>query len=145
MRDEYVHGSTAHRLGAIPNEKEKPKLYTERRRRARKSTRRMNFPYVLFLSTAMIFTGLLLIGYITVQSDITNSIKNISSLENQLNDLKLENDEEYSRITSSVDLEEVKKVAIDELGMKYAGEGQIVNYSGEDSDYVRQFSDLPTK
>lgn len=105
----------------------------------------MNFPYVLFLSTAMIFTGLLLIGYITVQSDITNSIKNISSLENQLNDLKLENDEEYSRITSSVDLEEVKKVAIDELGMKYAGEGQIVNYSGEDSDYVRQFSDLPTK
>jgi len=79
----------------------------------------------------------------TLQSDITNSIKNISRLESQLNALKLDNDEEYSRITSSVDLEEVKRIAIQELGMKYAEEGQIVIVEGGGSDYMRQMADIP--
>lgn len=81
--------------------------------------------------------------YIGLQSDITNSIKNISRLESQLNALKLDNDEEYSRITSSVDLEEVKRIAIQELGMKYAEEGQIVIVEGGGSDYMRQMADIP--
>ena len=81
--------------------------------------------------------------YIGLQSDITNSIKNISRLESQLNSLKLDNDEEYSRITNSVDLDEVKRVAIQELGMKYAEEGQIVTITGGGSDYMRQVADIP--
>ena len=64
-------------------------------------------------------------------------------MESQLNALKLDNDEEYSRITSSVDLEEVKRIAIQELGMKYAEEGQIVIVEGGGSDYMRQMADIP--
>ena len=41
--------------------------------------------------------------------------------------MKLSNDEDYSRAASSVDLEEIRRVAIGELGMRYAKEGQIVN------------------
>ena len=81
--------------------------------------------------------------YIGLQSDITNSIKNISRLESRLNTLKLDNDEEYSRITSNIDLEEVKRIAIQELGMKYAEEGQIVTVTGGGSDYMRQVADIP--
>ena len=103
----------------------------------------MNLGYVLFLSCAVIAAGLILTIYIGLQSDITNSIKNISRLESQLNALKLDNDEEYSRITSSVDLEEVKRIAIQELGMKYAEEGQIVIVEGGGSDYMRQMADIP--
>ena len=44
---------------------------------------------------------------------------------------------------SSVDLEEIKRIAISELGMKYAKEGQVITYSGEGSDYVRQYDDIP--
>ena len=57
--------------------------------------------------------------------------------------MKLSNDEEYSRIESSVNLEQIKQIAINELGMTYAGEGQIVEYSSEGSDYVRQVADIP--
>ena len=57
--------------------------------------------------------------------------------------LKLENDENYSRIDSSINLEEVKRIAIQELGMRYAEEGQIVTFSGEGSDYVRQTGEIP--
>ena len=57
--------------------------------------------------------------------------------------MKLENDETYTKIMSSVDLEEIKRIAINELGMKYAKEGQVITYSGEGSDYVRQYDDIP--
>ena len=41
------------------------------------------------------------------------------------------------------DLEEVKRIAIQELGMYYAQEGQIISFNGEGSDYVRQTGDIP--
>lgn len=103
----------------------------------------MSLGYVLFLSCAVIAAGFILMIYIGLQSDITNSIKNISRLESRLNTLKLDNDEEYSRITSNIDLEEVKRIAIQELGMKYAEEGQIVTVTGGGSDYMRQVADIP--
>jgi len=37
----------------------------------------------------------------------------------------------------------VKRVAIQELGMKYAEEGQIVTVTGGGSDYMRQVADIP--
>ncbi len=103
----------------------------------------MNPAYVLFLAFAMVVSSMILISYIRLQSDITNSISHIAALESELNALKLSNDEEYSRIESSVNLEEIKKIAIEELGMTYAGEGQVVEYSSEGSDYVRQIADIP--
>ncbi len=57
--------------------------------------------------------------------------------------MKLDNDERYSRINSDINLEEVRRVAIQELGMQYAKEGQIIIFNGEDNDYVRQTGDLP--
>ena len=103
----------------------------------------MNVASVLSMAVAMVAAGIILTWYLMLQSDITNSIKRIASLESQLNELKLENDENYSRITSNVDLEEVKRVAIQELGMRYAEEGQIITFNGEGSDYVRQTGKIP--
>ena len=45
------------------------------------------------------------------------------------------------RIESAIDLEEIKRVAIAELGMTYPKEGQIVTYGSVDYDYVRKVSD----
>ena len=99
--------------------------------------------YILFLTAAMVVTALVLIFYIRLQSEITGNVKTISRLESELNTLKLSNDEAYSRATGNVDLEKVKQIAIGELGMTYATEGQIVTYSGEGSDYVKQVAEIP--
>ena len=40
-------------------------------------------------------------------------------------------------------IEEIRRIAIEELGMTYAKEGQVVMVSGEGSDYVRQISAMP--
>lgn len=103
----------------------------------------MNPAYVLFLCVALIATGIILVNYIGLQSDITSSVKRISRLESELNELKLANDEEYIRVSSNVDLEEIRRIAIQELGMQYAEEGQIVTFSGDSNDYVKQMSDIP--
>lgn len=143
----YVQGNTARKLNALPQIEQPVRRVDEktarRTHRNRARALRMNVGNVLFLSVAMLAAGMILTMYLSLQSDITNSIKNISKQEKLLNDLRLDNDENYSRITSSVNLEEVKRIAIQELGMGYAVEGQIITFNGESSDYVRQTGELP--
>ena len=60
--------------------------------------------------------------------------------------MKLANDEEYDRIMGSVDMEEIKKIAMNELHMKYPDSGQVSNMiESTDSDYVRQYKEIPKK
>ena len=140
----YVQGNTARKLQTVPDIQQAPvKKVSNRTRKNRERALHMNIGSVLFMAMAMVLAGIILTWYLTLQSDITNSIKNISRLESELNYLKLTNDENYSRITSNVDLEEVRRVAIQELGMRYAEEGQIIKFNGEGSDYVRQTGDIP--
>lgn len=139
----YVQGNTARRIQAVPDRNEPVKKVSARTRKNRERAKHMNIGSVLSMAVAMVAAGFILTWYLTLQSDITNSIKNIAALESELNQLRRDNDENYSRITSNVDLEEVKRVAIQELGMTYAREGQIVVFNGEGSDYVRQTGDIP--
>ena len=90
----------------------------------------------LFVAAYALFT------YVEAQSRLTISTKNVAALESQLNSLKISNDEELNRINASINMEEIKRVAIEELGMTYAREGQVVVIESEGSDYVRQLKSL---
>lgn len=140
----YVQGNTVRRLQAVPERENEPlRKVSTRTRKNRERARHMNIGSVLSMAVAMVAAGFILTWYLTLQSDITNSIKHIAALESELNELKRDNDENYNRITSDINLEEVKRVAIQELGMSYAKEGQIVIFNGEGSDYIRQTGDIP--
>lgn len=139
----YVQGNTVRKLSALPETREPIHKVGGQTKRNRARALRMNIGSILFFAVAIVTAGFILTGYITLQSDITNSIKHISKQEKYLNDLRLDNDENYSRITSNINLEEVKRIAIQELGMRYAEEGQIVVFNGEGSDYVRQTGEIP--
>ena len=142
----YVHGNTARKLELVPayeERRQERRKVSPRTRKNRERALHMNIGSVLSLAIPMVGAALILTAYLTLQSDITNSIKNIAALESTLNNLKMDNDENYSRITSSVDLEEVKRIAIQELWMQYAQEGQIIRFNGEGSDYIRQTGNIP--
>ena len=140
----YIQGSAVRKLDVTREIEQSPKKkLSNTARKNREKAEHMSLGYVLFLSLALFATGCILVGYIRLQSDITNSIEHIASLESELNDLKLANDEEYNRITSSIDLEEVRRIAIQELGMKYAEEGQIIVFESENNDYVKQMAPIP--
>lgn len=138
----YIQGSAVPKT--VQQEIEEPiRRLSHHTARNRQYAKRMNPGYILFLTMAMAVTAIALISYINLQSEITSNVKTISQLESELNTLRLANDEAYSRATGNIDLEEVKRVAIGELGMTYATEGQIITYSGEGSDYVKQVADIP--
>lgn len=138
----YVRGSAVRKTDIRRELEEPEKQLSHTTRKNRDRARHMNFFYVLFLSAAMVVTGVVLIGYIQMESAITKSVKEIAALESRLNNLKTENDEALGRIESSIDLEEIRRIAITELGMTYAGEGQIVEIPDEGSDYVRQYTQI---
>lgn len=140
----YVQGNTVRNLQQQQEITERPKKKVNNSiRKNRERAKHMSAGYVLFLGAALAACGMILVYYIGLQSDITNTVKNISRLESQLNDLKVENEENYSRISSSVDLEEIRRIAIQELGMQYAQEGQIISFASESSDYVKQMAEIP--
>ena len=72
-------------------------------------------------------------------------MKHIASIESQISDLKADNDANYKRIMTSVDLNEIKNSAFNELGMAYATEEQVVYYSVESSNFIDQYVDIPVK
>lgn len=139
----YIRGNAVRKLDSIRElEAEVPKKLSHTTRKNRDKALYMNLGYLSFLVIALVSAAFVLIGYLRLQSEMTTTIKKIASLESELNSLKLSNEEEYNRAISSVDLEEIRQVAIGELGMRYAKEGQIINVSGEGSDYVRQLAGI---
>ncbi len=143
QRRTYVEGNTVRRIDTVRELQQPVRRANQTVRRNQEKSRYMNLPYVLFLTAAMVITGIMLIGYLQTQSNLTVSIKRVAALESQLNDMRLSNDEQLERINTSLDMEEIKRIAIEELGMTYAREGQVVTVSGEGSDYVRQLGAMP--
>ncbi len=67
----------------------------------------------------------------------------LATLESQLAELKEDNDAYESQVTSNVDLERIRKIAIGRLGMKYPSNQQTETYATEGGSYVRQYQDVP--
>ena len=140
----YADGNTVRKINVVEElqrPSEVPRLSNTTRKNRDKALS-MNLGYVVFLIAALVSAAIILINYINIQSELTITLRNISALESELNNLRLSNDEDYSRAASSVDLEEIRRVAIGELGMRYAKEGQIITITGEGSDYVRQLAEF---
>lgn len=141
-RTYYVRGNTVRKEQRVQRRQLRP-VELPRRKRA---VRHMSLGYLVFMSAALLLSAGILAWYISLQAQIAGSVKNISSLESQLNDLKESNEEAYNLAKSSVDLEEIKRIAIEELGMQYADEGQIVSYSDAGGDdYVNQTAEIPSE
>ena len=138
VRGAYVYGNTAREI-EITRELEEPRRQPRPQvRKNRERAKHMSAGYVLFLAAALCTAALILVNYIQLQAQLTNLTKSVAARESELNNLRIANDEEYNRILNSVNLEDVKRIAIGELGMTYAEEGQIIEYENESSDYMRQ-------
>ena len=101
----------------------------------------MSFRRVLFLILLVTAVTVALIFYLKLQTDVTNTSREVADLEQQLTELKSQNDAAYNEINDSISLEEVREKAINELGMKSADRDQVVIYSGEEKDSVNQVGD----
>ena len=138
-----VEGATVRKLREPERRQSRGKQLSVQTSRRTKPEQRMGIGYVLFLAAALGVAMWVCVGYLQLQADNTARVKNIAALESQLAELKTENDDEYNRVVTSVDLEQIRDIAINELGMVYADQDQVILYDGEGSDYVKQYADIP--
>ncbi|MFI3201003.1 MAG: hypothetical protein R3Y54_05665 [Eubacteriales bacterium] len=143
-RQPYINTSTAPELDkqALKN----PIRDTSKRvSRNREHAAQINFKTLVFLLIAIAITAYILVDYVTLQSEIISTTVEISRLERQLNDLQTENAEMSTRILASMDLDEILRIAKEELGMNYATTGQIIPFTRIKGDYVQQKKEIPVE
>lgn len=153
----FVDGNTVREMPAqpLPRPRERRKSREELRRIKRRKSRRnaarrnreramfMSRGQVFFLSLCVFASVVVTAGYIKAQSQLSHRMKEVAALKSQITDLKADNDTRYKSISTSVDLEHVKEVAINELGMSYAKKEQIVHYSVDKNNFMDQYQDIP--
>lgn len=143
----YVYGN------AVPKPAYEPQRRTagpERRQHVsrqvkqnRKKAMGINKAYVVFLSVAAILMLVVCVQYVQLRAELTNRSKNITALQEELANLNEANTTKYNAVMDSVNLEEVREKAMDDLGMVYANENQVVEYDNPDGDYIKQYEQIP--
>lgn len=139
----YVEGNTVRKLDPLKRSGNRQRPHQAERPRKKERIQYVNIFYTIFLVAAAYMVLWSCVNYLQLQAETTSRIKNIAALELQLEELKKENNDNYTRIMTSVDLDYIKDVAINELGMVYATEDQVILYENKTRDYVRQNGEIP--
>lgn len=139
-----IEGNTARKVQTLeyPSRERQPER-RERRHAEKSNVQYVNVLYMIFLAAASCMVLWSCVNYLQLQAETTSRVKHIASLETELEDLRKENNDNYTRIMTSVDLDHIRDVAINELGMVYAEPNQVILYDGGTDDYVRQNSSIP--
>lgn len=138
----YVYGNTAQVLELQRQLEEAPaKKPSAEVQKNREKAHHMSAGYVLFLGAALAASAYILVNYLQMQAELTSLTKSVAAKTSTLIDMRADNEEEYNRIVRSIDLEEIRRVAMGDLGMIYAEQEQIVVYESEQYDYMRQVTE----
>ncbi len=144
----YYDGSAVRKLNTAPEidrereriEKQIPKQVPKAKPRRKPAINLFTF---LMLTAAMVITLYSAIDYLKVQTEVSNIKKSISSSEVMLAELTTDNDAALSEINTSLDLEKVFDIAVNELGMVFPDKNQVISYETAVSEYVRQYDSVP--
>ena len=140
-----IEGNTARKVQTLEYpSRERPPERRERRHAEKSNVQYVNVLYMIFLAAASCMVLWSCVNYLQLQAETTSRVKHIASLETELEDLRKENNDNYTRIMTSVDLDHIRDVAINELGMVYAEPNQVILYDGGTDDYVRQNGSIPS-
>ncbi len=142
----YVYGNVAVEVEPRYREQspERPKKKVSKQvLKNRKQALHMNSAYVIFLTVAAVTAVIVCVNYVKLQSRITDRSKNITAMQEELANLREKNNASYNAVMDSVNLDEIRERAQNQLGMVYASPEQIVEYDNPATDYVRQFEEIP--
>ncbi len=142
----YVYGTSARKEAVrVQPERhvEQTKELSQRVRQNRSRALHMNKGYVVFLAVAAFVTLIACTQYLQLQSEITNRSERITELQQELANRKEANTTRYNAIMNSINLEEVRERAMNDLGMVYAQEEQVITYKNPANVSVRQYADIP--
>lgn len=140
----YVQGNVVRKQSqAATSPAKQPEQVSRRVHKNRAKALHMSKGYVAFLAIAAVIALFACVKYLQLQSEITNRSKYITSLQEELADVKEENTTRYNVIMNSMNLEEIRDIAMNEFGMVYASADQIIKYQSPTESAVTMFSSIP--
>ena len=161
-RQFYVYGSAVQQAEALP--KRRPETHRRKapqhvsRQVVRNRNRAMNInpayadrnramninpAYAVFLVAAAFCAVFLCVMYLRLQSEVVNHSENLTTLQEDLANLTEANNTAYNAAEDSVNLEEVRDKAMNEMGMVYESQGNVIEYESPASGYVKQYDSIP--
>lgn len=101
------------------------------------------FPVLVLLCLCV--SGVLFEGYryLSLQASVEKHQAAVRQLETELEERKVENDALEQSIETNIDLSYVYDVAVNKLGMVHAGADNLIRYDKTESQYVRQYEQIP--
>ena len=139
----YVSGNVVRKEATVAPKQVQQREVSQRVRSNRNKAMHMNRGYVTFLAVAAIVTLFTCVQYLQLQSDITSRSKHITSLQQELSAAKEANTTKYNSIMNSMNLEQIRDIAMNEFGMVYADEDQVVKYQSPTGKSVMQYASIP--
>lgn len=143
---EYIDGNTVRKLNTsiVPERRhEREEKISPKTKKKIDKVRSFDLKYTLALVAAIGFAFAACVSMISVQAEINAQKKQIAALESQHQNLANDNDAASARVNRDVDLNEIKRIAMEELGMIYPSRGQVVTYDSASEQYVKQYKDVP--
>ena len=120
-----------------------PRQLSREAQRNREKAKSMGRGFVVFLAVVSVAVLFCCVNYLQLKSELTGKIKTVASLETELSQIKEDNNAYESQVTSDVDLNTIKKLAIGRLGMNYPKDDQKKTYTMPSNSYVRQYQEVP--
>ena len=148
-RSAYIYGNTM--PDQTPGPAERPeqdnrqsgKKPSAQVRKNQRNAMRMNMPYVMFLAVSAVIALFLCVSYLQLQSEVTQRAKNINLLNQKIANVKEENMAKYNSALDSIDMNEIHRRAVEDLGMVHVREDQIIRYKDPSGAYVKQYENIP--
>lgn len=154
----YVYGTEARALNSVVQQVQPDIEKIQREKRLREQRKRekiannremlrmhkINMLYTAAAVVVVAFMFAVCVQYLELQSGVKNAANDVARLEAKLTQLTVKNDETKMEIDGSIDYDELLRIAVEELGMAYPIRGQIVEYESSESEYVKQYKDIPT-
>lgn len=110
--------------------------------RLRRKSRAVDVPFLVLMVIACSVSFLICFNYVQIRSETNARVDSIMEKKQELENLRLQNAALQNSIDTSVDLNEIYRVATQELGMVYPQQGDIIKYNKTESGYVRQYDNI---
>ena len=80
--------------------------------------------------------------HLVSRNTLTQRTNRINSLQTELTEITKRNDVLEAELNDGIDYDAIKDTAMNDYGMVYPEDGQVITYNGDDEGYVKQFKEL---
>lgn len=149
--NDYIEGNAVRKENVVEVPQRRERTYVDNQRvntskniyRNREKALHMSASYVIVLAVCSILMCVVCAKYLSLRDEVTMKTENIADLEMKIESLKARNDSLDYSINSFMDIENISKIAKEELGMIQAGKDQISFYESSESEYMKQYKEIP--